>query len=80
MADVDARLNSPAPAPVPAPARAPMAVPTRTPAADPYSMLVNRLDQLERSFEERVQQVKQHSEVLIVEQGQWIEARVQEPL
>jgi hypothetical protein len=43
-------------------------------------MLANRLDQLERSFEERVQQVEQHSEALIVEQGQWIEAGVQEPL
>lgn len=43
-------------------------------------MLANCLDQLEQSFEACVQQAKQYSEALIVGQGQWIEAGVQEPL
>jgi hypothetical protein len=43
-------------------------------------MLANCLDQLERRFKEHIEQVEQNSQALIVEQGQWIEAGVQEPL
>ena len=43
-------------------------------------MLANRLDELEQWFEAHIQQVEQNFEALIVEQGQWIEAGVQEPL
>ena len=84
MADADDWRMSPAPAavptPVPAPAHGAAAVPACTPAADSYAMLTDRLDELERSFEARVKQVEEDFQNLVVEQGQWIEAGIQEPL
>jgi hypothetical protein len=78
MADADARPRTAMPTPMAAAPR--MAMATCTPAANLCSMLADHLDQLERRFEERIEQVKQNSQALIVEQQQWIEAGVQEPL
>jgi hypothetical protein len=69
---------TPTPAPTPAPAPAPTPIPS--PAADRYTRLADRLDQLERRFDACVDQVKEGFHNLIVEQGQWIEDGVQEPL